>query len=277
VPLTITANDQTKLYGAALPALTASYSGFINGDTAANLATQPTLSTTATASSHVSGTPYSIAARGAADSDYSISYVAGRLTVTPAPLMIAAMDELMIVGTRLPALSVSYYGFVDGDSPASLSRPALLSVNASPDSLPGLYTIAVSGAASPDYAIALQDGVLTVLPPSGSITRGQIGFVTTLYQEVLRRTPQPAELEFWTDELAARTTPRAVALSIWNSIEHRMLRSQQTPPQIPFLKAYHDALKAWKQAARREPALPHRPLTLLGKRASTQRHRGNTT
>ena len=38
-PLTITADNQTKVYGAALPTLTASYSGFVNGDTAASLTT----------------------------------------------------------------------------------------------------------------------------------------------------------------------------------------------------------------------------------------------
>ena len=59
-PLTITASNQTKVYGAALPTLTASYSGFVNGDTSASLTTQPTLTTTATASSHVSGNPYTI-------------------------------------------------------------------------------------------------------------------------------------------------------------------------------------------------------------------------
>ena len=47
-PLTITANNQTKAYGAAVPALTASYTGFVNGDTSASLTTQPTLTTTAT-------------------------------------------------------------------------------------------------------------------------------------------------------------------------------------------------------------------------------------
>ena len=39
--LTITADDQTKVYGAALPTLTASYSGFVNGDTAASLTIRP--------------------------------------------------------------------------------------------------------------------------------------------------------------------------------------------------------------------------------------------
>src|SRR6185437_3126632 len=47
-PLTITADDQTKVYGAALPTLPASYSGFVNGDTATSLTAQPSLTTTAT-------------------------------------------------------------------------------------------------------------------------------------------------------------------------------------------------------------------------------------
>ena len=47
VALTITAANQTKAYGAALPTLTATYSGFVNGDTSASLTTQPTLTTTA--------------------------------------------------------------------------------------------------------------------------------------------------------------------------------------------------------------------------------------
>ena len=43
VALTITANNQAKVYGAAVPTLTASYAGFVNGDTAASLTTLPTL------------------------------------------------------------------------------------------------------------------------------------------------------------------------------------------------------------------------------------------
>ena len=70
-PLTVTANNQTKVYGAALPTLTASYTGFDNGDTSASLTTQPTLSTTATAASHVAGSPYVVTASGAVDSNYT--------------------------------------------------------------------------------------------------------------------------------------------------------------------------------------------------------------
>ncbi len=88
-PLTITANNQTKVYGAALPTLTASYTGFLGSDTSASLTAQPTLSTTATATSAVAGNPYPITVSGAVDPDYTISYVAGSLTVTAAPTTIS--------------------------------------------------------------------------------------------------------------------------------------------------------------------------------------------
>jgi hypothetical protein len=60
--------------------LTASFSGFVNGDTPASLSTQPSLSTTATATSNA-GT-YPITASAAAAPNYTISYLAGTLTVT---------------------------------------------------------------------------------------------------------------------------------------------------------------------------------------------------
>ena len=52
---TITADDKSKVYGDILPTLTASYVGFVNGDTPASLDTPVTLATTATASSDVGG------------------------------------------------------------------------------------------------------------------------------------------------------------------------------------------------------------------------------
>ena len=63
--LTVTAANETKAYGAANPTLTVSYSGFVNGDTAASLTTPATASTTATAASAV-GT-YPITASGAVE------------------------------------------------------------------------------------------------------------------------------------------------------------------------------------------------------------------
>ena len=132
--LTITAVNQTKVYGAALPTLTAGYSGFVNGDTSASLTTQPTLLTTATASSHVSGNPYTITASGAVDPNYSIIYAAGILTVTPAPLTITADNQTKTYGAALPTLTATYTGLVNGDTAASLTTPPTLTTTATASS-----------------------------------------------------------------------------------------------------------------------------------------------
>src|SRR5207237_6120006 len=90
--LMVTADDKTKAYGTSNPLLTVRYSGFVSGDTEANLTTPPTVSTTATTASGV-GT-YSITASGAvAGGNYTISYANGSLTVTPALLMVTADDK----------------------------------------------------------------------------------------------------------------------------------------------------------------------------------------
>src|SRR5205814_1109880 len=104
--LTITAGDKAKFYGAANPALTASYTGFVNGDTTASLTTPPTVTTTATSSSGV-GT-YPITASGAASANYTFTYVAGVLTVTPASLTITANDKTRAYGAANPTLTISY-------------------------------------------------------------------------------------------------------------------------------------------------------------------------
>ena len=80
-PLIITAENKSKLYGAAIPPLTANYSGFVNGDSAASLDTPPSLSTTATTGSPVGSYPITVS--GAADANYVISHINGTLTVTP--------------------------------------------------------------------------------------------------------------------------------------------------------------------------------------------------
>ena len=169
-PLTVTADSKTKVYGAALPVLTASYSGFVNGDTAANLTTQPTLTTTATVGSHVSGSPYSITASGAVDSDYSFTYVAGSLTVTTAPLTITANNQTKAYGAAVPTLTASYTGFVNGDSSSNLTTQPTLTTTATASSVIGTYAITAAGAADPDYAISYAGGTLTVTTAVLTIT-----------------------------------------------------------------------------------------------------------
>ncbi len=159
-PLTITANDASKVYGQSIPALSARYKGFVNGDTSASLTTAPTLSTTASATSHV-GT-YTITAAGASDPNYTIGYVSGTLTVTPAALTITANNASKVYAEPLPALTVSYKGFVNGDTFASLTTGPTVTTGATLNSPLGSYSLFPGGGSSPDYTITYVSGTLTV-------------------------------------------------------------------------------------------------------------------
>ncbi|MBI5383957.1 MAG: Ig-like domain repeat protein [Verrucomicrobia bacterium] len=80
--LTITAANTNMVYGAALPLFSATYDGFVNGDTSASLDTPVTLTTTATGASPPGTHP--ILAGGASDANYAITFINGTLTITPA-------------------------------------------------------------------------------------------------------------------------------------------------------------------------------------------------
>lgn len=160
--LTITAGNASKVYGAANPLLTASYSGFVNGDTAASLDTSVSLITTATAASGVGS--YPITASGAVDANYTIGFVAGSLSVTPASLTIRADDKSRPKGTANPAFTATYTGFVNGDAVASLDAPVALATTADLNSPEGTYPITASGAADGNYNITHVSGTLTVTP-----------------------------------------------------------------------------------------------------------------
>ncbi|WP_143822349.1 NHL domain-containing protein [Mucilaginibacter pedocola] len=160
VSLTITANNQTKTYGAANPALTVAYSGFVNGDTQTSLTTLPAASTTALASSGAGSYPISVS--GAASANYNISYVAGTLTIGKANLNITADNKSKVYGSANPALTASYSGFVNGDNAVTLSAQPILSTTATTTSAVGTYPITLSGAASNNYNITYTQGTLTI-------------------------------------------------------------------------------------------------------------------
>ncbi|MFQ6603859.1 MBG domain-containing protein, partial [Flavobacterium sp. C3NV] len=159
--LTITADNQTKTYGSANPALTASYSGFVNGDTAASFTTLPTISTTEVTGSNV-GT-YPITASGAVNPNYTISYFNGTLTVTTASLTITADNKTRDYGAPNPVLTASYSGFVNGDTSASLTTQPIIATIANATSPVGVYAITVSGAVDSNYSITYVTGILTVI------------------------------------------------------------------------------------------------------------------
>jgi hypothetical protein len=159
--LVITASSASGPYGGAVPAITPSYSGFVNGDTAASLTTQPTCTTTATSSSPAGIYPTSCS--GAVDANYTISYAAGTVTITADPLTISASSATMVYGGPVPAINPSFSGFVNGQNSSVLTIQPTCSTTATSTSPAGSsLPSACAGAAASNYVIAYVPGTVTV-------------------------------------------------------------------------------------------------------------------
>jgi hypothetical protein len=167
-PLTLAADNKAMTYGMAVPALTFSPSGFVNGDTVASLSTQPSPNTAATSSSSVGS--YAITFGGAVDSNYTISYTSGTLNISPAQLTITANSPVSRpYGANNPVLIGVISGLQNSDPiTAAFMTPA------SPASPGGTYPITpfVSDPSNRlgNYAVSLVNGTLTVVPETTSLS-----------------------------------------------------------------------------------------------------------
>jgi CSLREA domain-containing protein len=157
--LAVTADDLSKVYGAANPTLTFQVSGLAPGDTAASALTGA-LATDATATS-AAGT-YTITQGTLAAANYSLSFTGGTLTVTRAPLTATAEGKIRRVGQVNPPLTIAYSGFVLGQDASVLDVAPVASTEATPASAPGTYAITVAGGSDDNYQLTYVAGTLTV-------------------------------------------------------------------------------------------------------------------
>ena len=170
--LILTVADLTKVYGEVNPEL-----GYTVTDTAGNdmisaLVSLPTLSTTATAASGVG--EYEIKAEGATSTNYAITVVNGKLTVTKAPLVIAADTLAKTYGSANPELTYTINGFVNGDKSSVLQGEMRLDTRADEKSPVGTYDIIISGVTADNYDITFVNSLLTVNKAPLKITVGNL-------------------------------------------------------------------------------------------------------
>jgi hypothetical protein len=167
-PLTVTADDKTKVYGDANPTLTGTITGGKNGDVLV-----AGYSTAADATSTVAGGPYAIvpqvaAGPGASLDNYAVTLVNGSLTVTKAPLTITADDKSKVLNAPNPVLTGTITGLRNGDA-----ITAAYSTAATAGSPVGTYTITPAAIdSSPsrlgNYSVTLASGTLTVSYATGT-------------------------------------------------------------------------------------------------------------
>ena len=250
-PLLIVANTASKRYGASDPPIFAAGFGFVLGQSFASLSGHLVVATAATAGSHVGA--YPVVPGGLTSPNYAITYVDGTMAVAPAPLVIRADGQARVYGQPDFPLTASYTGFVNGDSPASLTTPVTLATTANPFSAVGSYAIVAAGATSPDYAISFRPGILDVIPPpSGAnpLALARAAGVTTLYEEILGRAPDAAGFGLWVAALGRGTPLSAVAPRPSGPRQNaRSWSPRAAPHRIALATAIRDAQAAGRVAS----------------------------
>ena len=156
-PLTITGGTTSSLYTAATSRPTPSPpAGLLGSDSVTSVATLASGTNVGTYADNLTS------ATGSGLANYTIGYVNGSLTITPAPLTITANDAQRPVNTPNPPFSATYAGFVGGETPAVLNGVLSFSTPATLTSPVGIYPITPYGQSSGNYTITYLDGDLTV-------------------------------------------------------------------------------------------------------------------
>jgi autotransporter-associated beta strand protein len=168
--LTVTADDKTRVYGDANPALSHTITGYVNSQdaTSAGITGAPTISTTATATSNVNTYTITSAANNLAAANYEFTYTNGTLTVNRRPVTVTADDKVRVYGDANPALTFAVAADGTGTSRGMYNSQTLTGVvTTAATAATNVGTAAitqntVTNANNSNYAITFVDGTLTI-------------------------------------------------------------------------------------------------------------------
>ena len=167
-PLTITGDPKVREFGAANPALSATFGGFVNGEGPADLVT-PAALVTAAVSNSLPGA-YPITVSGATSPNYAITHVDGTLTVfANAPLInsvpvsqtVTNGDPVTFVATASGTAPLSFQWRLNG-ADISGANATFLTIASVSQSDAGTYELVVTNVAG---SVTSQSATLTVLDP----------------------------------------------------------------------------------------------------------------
>ncbi len=159
-PLTVSADDQARLYGQDNPTLTLTYNGFVNGEDPSALDEAPIASTLAQNDSPV-GT-YAISVTGGLSGNYAFTLVPGHLAVNKATVIATADDQSRVYGLSNPTLTITYSGFANKEDATVLGTLPIADTAANAGSSVGTYPITLCGGNDHNYDITLVSGNLNV-------------------------------------------------------------------------------------------------------------------
>ena len=162
-PLVILASDAVKVYdGLAFVGDNGfTCDGFIENESTNVL--QGTLTFGGNSQGAINVGSYQIIPGGVSNPNYLITFSNGVLTVNPAPLTIAALDQNKVYdSTPFAGGAVSYQGFVNGEWIGVLNGSLTFGGSSQGAINAGQYTITVAGLTSPNYGITFMPGTLSI-------------------------------------------------------------------------------------------------------------------
>jgi sugar lactone lactonase YvrE len=128
---------------------------------------------------------------------YTLGANTAKVTVTPAPLTIAANDVYLLQGSAIPTLTVTATGLVGSDTLASLGLTPTLSTTATATSAAGSYPITVGTGtlAATNYTVTTANGYVNLVAPitvptgavnasSGAVVNVSLGAANRLASQV---------------------------------------------------------------------------------------------
>ena len=170
--LTVTADNQTRLYGQTNPTLTQTITGFANGETLATsgVTGSATASTTATATTNAGSATISASTGNlsASNYDFTAATVNAALTIDKAHLTVTADNQTRLYGQTNPTLTQTISGFANGETLATSGVTGAASGSTTATATTNAGTSAISpstgnlSASNYDFTAATGNAALTI-------------------------------------------------------------------------------------------------------------------
>lgn len=249
IPLTVRVEDVSRKYGDENPQFKISYEGFRDGDTETRLTTSAVAQTDANLKSAVGD--YEIILSGAESNKYSFNYVAGKLSVTKAPLVISSGNYTKKQGDAMPEFKASYSGFKNGENETVLTKQPVFSTDATESSSPADYVVNVSGAEADNYDITYLPGILTITEMSApivSIVNNELQISTELDNAVIYYTldgTEPGEnSKVYSEPVSLYASCVIKAVAVVGGVKSKVTETEYHNAQYPDIVKVGDLITA---------------------------------
>ncbi|MCP4265803.1 MAG: hypothetical protein GY777_09545, partial [Candidatus Brocadiaceae bacterium] len=152
--------NSVKIYGDVNPPFAIEYSGFVNGDDASDIDTDPVAQTSA-----VDNTPVgseTVTLTGGDDNNYTLNLLLGSLGINRRNIVAKILNDSLIYGDVPPSLNIEYSSFIAGDDVSSIAVAPVITCAATSSSDVGTYNATLSGGDGGNYILNYTSGAMKI-------------------------------------------------------------------------------------------------------------------